>query len=144
MSYPLYPRTKERLFQIADKRLAMNQEQFLKWLQAKKLPMPFDSAKWDDYLLAMTGLRPCVVCGSPMEPTSFPQMGIALPKITHACTQRKGHTIAIAIATHFGDGSENAVLSSLGGVCKHNLYGIECDECIKEKIEQKTKETCRE
>jgi hypothetical protein len=124
MEFELYPRTKERLFEIAAK-WGMSDKQFLTFIKAKKLPIPFDPGKWDNYLIEMTGHRGCPICGDLKKGK----------KNCWVCSLYPIHSQIMKLVPYFRRmkpemSVEQVIRANLLDVCSHNRYTIECEECF--------------
>ena len=127
MNLELYPRTKERLAQIMDEFAAIKNCDLSKFFQAKKLPVPFEPAAWDKYIVAASQYDPCAICGDVVTPKALRKGLVCRSFPIHARIIEHAGMYMIMSSMSF----EEVVKITLGPVCVHKRYTIECPECFE-------------
>ena len=127
MNLELYPRTKERLAQIVNEFAAIKNGDLAKFFRAKRLPVPFEPAAWDRYISSISGHPPCEICGDVVTPQALRKGLVCRLFPIHArIIEHSGMYMMISRKSF-----EEVVRITLGPICVHKRYTIECPECFE-------------
>jgi len=129
-------KTREQILEYANKIMAMDEKQFATFLKQRKLEGAFDVEKWNDYVVAISGLDPCPICGALVRP--YPLR--SSKRLRTYCTFHPIHSIVLslvpAVKKSLRDAKPNladeeAINIILGGECQcdNHLFLVDCREC---------------
>ena len=133
-------KTKEKFTELAK---AQNINEVGKWIKNQHLPIPFEPAAWNDYILALTGNPACHICGAPQKWTpnliGQPAKLECIENIhhRHIYIQAMCNWALHRAATTRDPGLEEwdeakAIAITLGEICPHGVHLAECNECCQQ------------
>ena len=117
--FKMFPKTKERLLEICDDILAISDLVLMaNYLKRKGIKGKFNPVKWDDYIVAISLVKPCQICFGPK---------VLRDGIRYVCRGNPFHTSAWDGAmmsnekNHAGDLEEGKLLEiAKNSLCEHD------------------------